>query len=134
VSSRKISKILPSFTLFEKQHSPQTPRPAQHPTMAALPPYALAVSPESSLQFTITQHPQGDGDENNASRCVLTLKHTGATKESLAFKVRESPGPFDIIAALSLEIFNVVWGAGFLFDGMMTRCFEIQSQLELLTV
>lgn len=78
--------------------------------MAALPPYALAVSPESSLQFTITQHPQGDGDENNASRCVLTLKHTGATKESLAFKVREGPGPFVIIAALLLEIFDVVWG------------------------
>ncbi|KAL7515523.1 hypothetical protein ACHAXN_013466 [Cyclotella atomus] len=56
--------------------------------MAALPPYALAVSPESSLQFTITQHPQGDGDENNASRCVLTLTHTGATKKSLAFKVK----------------------------------------------
>eukprot|EP00956_Cyclotella_meneghiniana_P035247 scaffold112916_cov76-Cyclotella_meneghiniana.AAC.4 len=56
--------------------------------MASLPPYALEVSPESSLQFSITQHPQGDGDENNASKCFMTLRHTGATKESLAFKVR----------------------------------------------
>ena len=55
--------------------------------MASLPPYALEVSPESSLQFSITQHPQGDGDENNASKCIMTLRHTGATKESLAFKV-----------------------------------------------
>ena len=59
---------------------------------SSLPPYALEVSPESSLQFSITQHPPssgGDGDENNASRCVLTLRHTGATNECLAFKVSE---------------------------------------------
>ncbi|KAL7479858.1 hypothetical protein ACHAW6_005577 [Cyclotella cf. meneghiniana] len=58
---------------------------------ASLPPYALEVLPESSIQFSITQHPPssgGDGDENNASKCVLTLRHTGATKECLAFKVK----------------------------------------------
>ena len=67
--------------------------------MAALPPYALEVSPESSLQFSITQHPQGDGDENNASKCVLTLRHTGATRESLAFKVSCRDAFCDVICS-----------------------------------
>eukprot|EP00804_Cyclotella_cryptica_P010545 CCRYP_016324-RA/>CCRYP_016324-RA protein AED:0.42 eAED:0.42 QI:194/1/1/1/1/1/2/226/353 len=58
---------------------------------SSLPPYALEVTPESSLQFSITQYPPssgGDGDESNASKCMLTLRHTGATKECLAFKVK----------------------------------------------
>lgn len=78
-----------SFSFFDLQNKATQPQTngGRHKTMASLPPYALEVSPESSLQFSITQHPQGDGDENNASKCIMTLRHTGATKESLAFKV-----------------------------------------------
>ena len=50
-------------------------------------PYALEVSPESSLQFTITRDPPTTEGGDGASRCVMTLKHPGHTKEHLAFKV-----------------------------------------------
>ena len=53
-------------------------------------PYALEVSPESALQFTITRDPlstnDGSGDAG-ASRCTMTLRHPGLTNEHLAFKV-----------------------------------------------
>lgn len=55
-------------------------------TMAAPLPYALEVTPDSLLQFTITQNPSGDGEDG--SRCTMTLRHTGLTEECLAFKVR----------------------------------------------
>ncbi|KAL7534195.1 hypothetical protein ACHAXR_005714 [Thalassiosira sp. AJA248-18] len=50
-------------------------------------PYALEVSPESSLQFTITRDPPANEGEG-ASRCVMTLRHTGLTNQHLAFKVK----------------------------------------------
>lgn len=52
-------------------------------------PYALEIDPESSLQFTITRDPPPDGSSGDgASRCTMTLRHPGQTKENLAFKVR----------------------------------------------
>mmetsp|Transcript_9789 Transcript_9789/g.17898 ORF Transcript_9789/g.17898 Transcript_9789/m.17898 type:complete len:353 (-) Transcript_9789:224-1282(-) len=50
-------------------------------------PYALEVSPDSALQFTITRDPasnEGDG----SSRCVMTLTHPNLTNQHLAFKVK----------------------------------------------
>ena len=59
-------------------------------TMAAAPPHALEVTPESALQFVLTR----DGDASAASdgssaKCTMTLRHTGQTTESIAFKVRQ---------------------------------------------
>ncbi|KAL9188071.1 hypothetical protein ACHAXT_006449 [Thalassiosira profunda] len=55
--------------------------------MSAQPlPYALEVSPDSSLQFTITRDPPADGGEG--ARCLMTLRHTGLTNQHLAFKVK----------------------------------------------
>lgn len=50
-------------------------------TMSNLP-YALELSPESELEFTLTR--SGDQD----ARCTMTLHHPGTTDEHLAFKVR----------------------------------------------
>jgi len=51
-------------------------------------PYALEISPESALQFTITRDPAtNEGGDGGASRCVMTLRHTGLTNQHLAFKV-----------------------------------------------
>ena len=65
--------------------------------MSSAPPYALEIDPESSLQFTITRDPPsstsssdnggGGGESAGASRCTMTLRHTGKTNENLAFKV-----------------------------------------------
>jgi hypothetical protein len=53
-------------------------------------PYALEIDPESSLQFTITRDPSADGSGGDgSSRCTMTLRHPGHTKENLAFKVRK---------------------------------------------
>lgn len=58
---------------------------------SSTPPYALEIDPESSLQFTITRDPPdnvgGGGESAGASRCTMTLRHTGKTNENLAFKV-----------------------------------------------
>ena len=54
--------------------------------MAAAPPHALEVTPESALQFVLTR----DGEDTNgdgSSKCTMTLRHTGQTTESIAFKV-----------------------------------------------
>lgn len=52
-------------------------------------PYALEIDPESSLQFTITRDPSADGSGGDgSSRCTMTLRHPGHTKENLAFKVK----------------------------------------------
>ena len=55
-------------------------------------PYALEIDPESSLQFTITRDPPTDssGGGDDSSRCTMTLRHPGHTKENLAFKVSTS--------------------------------------------
>ena len=45
-------------------------------------PYALELSPDSELEFTLTR--SGDQD----ARCTMTLHHPGTTDEYLAFKVR----------------------------------------------
>lgn len=51
-------------------------------------PYALEVSPESSLQFTITRDPPTTEGGDGSSRCVMTLRHPGLTNGHLAFKVK----------------------------------------------
>ena len=52
----------------------------------SLPPHALEIDPESSLQFTITRGPAKDGSDD-VSRCTMTLRHPGHTNKYLAFKV-----------------------------------------------
>ena len=62
----------------------------------SLPPHALEITPDSSLQFTITRGPSakggdaGGGNNNgdDVSRCTMTLRHPGNTNKYLAFKVR----------------------------------------------
>ena len=64
----------------------------------SLPPHALEINPDSSLQFTITRGPTsakgGGGDAgggnngDDVSRCTMTLRHPGNTNKYLAFKVR----------------------------------------------
>lgn len=61
-------------------------------TMAQPMPYAVEVSPDSALQFTITRDPSPNAEGDGASRCVMTIRHPGLTKLHLAFKVR-SPMP-----------------------------------------
>lgn len=51
-------------------------------------PYALEVSPDPSLQFTITRDPPAAEGGDGASRCVMTLSHPGLTGKHLAFKVK----------------------------------------------
>jgi len=54
-------------------------------------PYALEISPESTLQFTLTTGSANDGRSSVADstpRCIMTLRHPGKTKEHLAFKVK----------------------------------------------
>ena len=59
-----------------------------HRTMSQAVPYAVEVSPDAALQFTITRDPPAtDGADGGASRCVMTLKHPGLTNQHLAFKV-----------------------------------------------
>eukprot|EP00558_Chaetoceros_sp_UNC1202_P011242 CAMPEP_0197252484 /NCGR_PEP_ID=MMETSP1429-20130617/61599_1 /TAXON_ID=49237 /ORGANISM="Chaetoceros sp., Strain UNC1202" /LENGTH=324 /DNA_ID=CAMNT_0042714883 /DNA_START=37 /DNA_END=1011 /DNA_ORIENTATION=- len=48
--------------------------------------YALEVSPETALQFTLTR--DGDKSTDGAARCIMTLKHPGNSKHHLAFKVK----------------------------------------------
>ena len=74
-------------------------------TMAQPMPYAVEVSPDSALQFTITRDPSPNAEGDGASRCVMTIRHPGLTKLHLAFKVRNplpSPGyyPPNIIKSI----------------------------------
>ncbi|KAL3777390.1 hypothetical protein ACHAW5_004219 [Stephanodiscus triporus] len=56
--------------------------------MAQPMPYAVEVSPDSALQFTISRDPSPNADGDGASRCVMTIRHPGLTKLHLAFKVK----------------------------------------------
>ena len=58
-------------------------------------PYAIDVSPDSTLQFTITNDPPTSEGADGASRCVMTLRHPGLTKQHLAFKVRKLCSRFE---------------------------------------
>ena len=52
--------------------------------------HALEVTPESALQFVLTR--DGDGSaapDDSSAKCTMTLRHTGQTTESIAFKVRQ---------------------------------------------
>mmetsp|Transcript_843 Transcript_843/g.1456 ORF Transcript_843/g.1456 Transcript_843/m.1456 type:complete len:324 (-) Transcript_843:198-1169(-) len=49
--------------------------------------YALEVSPESTLQFTLTRDSSSDKSADGTARCVMTLKHPG-NSSYLAFKVK----------------------------------------------
>lgn len=48
-------------------------------------PYAVEVTPDLALQFTITRDPTADPE---GSRCVMTIRHPGLTNQHLAFKVK----------------------------------------------
>ena len=54
---------------------------------SAPPPHALEVTPESALQFALTRDGE-DTSGDGSSKCTMTLRHTGQTTESIAFKVR----------------------------------------------
>jgi hypothetical protein len=49
--------------------------------------YALEVSPESALQFTLTRDSSSEKAADGTARCVMTLKHPG-NSSYLAFKVK----------------------------------------------
>ena len=53
---------------------------------SAPPPHALEVTPESALQFALTRDGE-DTSGDGSSKCTMTLRHTGQTTESIAFKV-----------------------------------------------
>jgi len=58
--------------------------------MAEEPPiYALDVHPDVALQFTLTRSGNNaDSKSDGASRCTMTLRHTGKTESHIAFKVK----------------------------------------------
>lgn len=58
--------------------------------MAAAPPHALEVTPESALQFVLTRDGDDTSGGDGSSKCTMTLRHTGQTTQSIAFKVRAS--------------------------------------------
>ena len=58
--------------------------------MAAAPPHALEVTPESALQFVLTRDGEDTSGGDGSSKCTMTLRHTGQTTQSIAFKVRAS--------------------------------------------
>ena len=80
---------------FQKNQTKRSAETQQKITTMSSPPYALEIDPESSLQFTITRDPPSStstssdngGESAGASRCTMTLRHTGKTNENLAFKV-----------------------------------------------
>lgn len=52
------------------------------------PAYALDVTPDSSLQFTLSRTPSSPSSDGGAPRCTMTLRHPGRTDQHLAFKVK----------------------------------------------
>jgi len=53
------------------------------------PDYALDVHPDDALQFTLTRSGNNaDSKSDGASRCTMTLRHTGKTDSHIAFKVK----------------------------------------------
>lgn len=51
--------------------------------------YALDVDPDDALQFTLTRSGSNvDSKVDGASRCTMTLRHTGKTDSHIAFKVK----------------------------------------------
>ena len=75
--------------------------------MAAAPPHALEVTPESALQFVLTRDGEdtaGGGD--GSSKCTMTLRHTGQTTESIAFKVSSMNASIIFIKHRSIVAFH----------------------------
>jgi len=57
--------------------------------MDETPPYALTVQPDDALQFTlIRSNSNADSKSDGASRCTMTLTHTGKSESHIAFKVK----------------------------------------------
>ena len=61
--------------------------------MEDLPPYALQISPDNALQFTLTRDSSEQGSKSGSTnegtvRCYMTLKHTGKVNSHIAFKVK----------------------------------------------
>jgi VAMP-associated protein involved in inositol metabolism len=76
--------------------------------------YALEVSPESTLQFTLTRDASPEKAADGTARCVMTLKHPG-NSSYLAFKVKTTqPRRYlvrpnqGIVAPGSTETINIV--------------------------
>ena len=79
--------------------------------MAAAPPYALEVTPESALQFVLTR--DGDGSvasDGSSAKCTMTLRHTGQTTESIAFKVRQEASDV-LFLGRDVCLFSLCWRA-----------------------
>lgn len=80
-------------------------------TMAAAPPHALEVTPESALQFVLTR--DGDGSaasDGSSAKCTMTLRHTGQTTESIAFKVRQEASDV-LFWGRDVCLFSLCWRA-----------------------
>jgi len=62
------------------------------PSDESAPSYALEVTPESALQFTLTRTPASAAENSSTdagvTRCTMTLRHPGKTGQHLAFKVK----------------------------------------------
>jgi vesicle-associated membrane protein-associated protein A len=76
--------------------------------------YALDVSPDAALQFTLTRT-DADKSSDGTARCVMTLKHPGNSQSYLAFKVKTTqPRRYlvrpnqGIVAPGTSEIVNIV--------------------------
>jgi len=53
------------------------------------PAYALDVYPDDALQFTLTRSSNNaESKSDGASRCTMTLRHTGKSEHHIAFKVK----------------------------------------------
>lgn len=76
------------YSYYRSKNQRKSKPPLFELIMASPLPYALEVSPEASLQFTITRDPPATEGGDGSSRCVMTLSHPGLTNQHLAFKVR----------------------------------------------
>jgi len=53
------------------------------------PAYALDVYPDDALQFTLTRSSNNaESKSDGASRCIMTLRHTGKSEHHIAFRVK----------------------------------------------
>ena len=105
MSSRVLSLRELATKIFEVEGSRTITKNSNCINMASATPlpYALEVSPESALQFTITRDPPSNDVGEGASRCTMTLRHPGLTQEHLAFKVGNEKRWMDYEANESLS-------------------------------
>ena len=69
--------------------------------------HALEVTPESALQFVLTRDgPSGNSGADPTARCTMTLRHTGQTTESIAFKVSWWVGNYWSVGSVSTILYE----------------------------